>query len=191
MTLGQTRNLLEYNLSPKNVALEHILEAVQMEKIFDEMLVKKPDITKCLILRWHDMLFTGTDTNNAGRFRRADVAPYGGKTEYVLWPDVVSETSKLLRWYRQNKRTNPVVTSAIFHSKFELIHPFIDGNGRIGRLLSLLILSKARYPMMQILSREKLTYLKKLEDSQTRNDPVIFLKWFVSKYLRDNKRYLH
>ena len=190
MTLGQTRNLLEYNMSPKNISLEHILETVQMEKIFDEMSVTKPDITKRLVLRWHGMLFAGTDTNNAGRFRRADVAPYGGKTEYVLWPDVIPEIDRLLRWYRQKKGTNPVVMSATFHSKFELIHPFIDGNGRIGRLLSLLILSRAGYPMMQILPREKITYLKKLERSQTRNDPMIFLKWFVSKYLRDNKRYL-
>lgn len=190
MTLGQTRNLLEYNLSPKNTALEHIVEATQMEKIFDEMLATKPAITKRLILRWHDMLFAGTDANNAGSFRRADVAPYGGKAEYALWPDVIPELEILLKWYRKNKRSNPVITSAIFHSRFEMIHPFIDGNGRIGRLLVLLILHKGGYPMMNILPKEKITYIKKLEGTQTRGDRMIFLKWFVSKYLRDNKKYL-
>ena len=190
MTLGQTRNLLEYNMSPKDTALEHIIEATQMEKIFDEMLVTKTDITKRLILRWHDILFAGTDANNAGSFRRADVAPYGGRAEYVLWPDVIPEVDLLLKWYRKNRDSNPVIVSAIFHSRFELIHPFIDGNGRIGRLLVLLILHKGGYPMMNILPKEKITYIKKLEGSQTRGDHMIFLKWFVSKYLRDNKKYL-
>ena len=141
-----------------------------MRKIFDEVPVSKPNITKRLVLRWHYALFAGTDTNNAGRFRRTDVASYEGKTEYVLWPDVIPEIDRLLRWYRQKKGTNPVVMSATFHSKFELIHPFIDGNGRIGRLLSLLILSRAGYPMMHSISRDKLTYLRKLEGSQTRNN---------------------
>ena len=190
MTLGQTRNLLEYNLSPKDTAPEHIIEAMQMEKIFDELLAVKPDITKRLILRWHDILFTRTDTNNAGSFRRADVAPYGGKTEYALWPDVIPEVDLLLKRHRKSKESNPVMTAATFHSRFEQIHPFIDGNGRVGRMLMLLILHRSGYPMMNILPREKSTYIRKLEGSQTRDDPMIFLKWFVAKYLRENKRYL-
>lgn len=190
MTFGQTKNLLDYNMSPKDTAPEHIIEAMQMEKIFDEMLAAKTNVNQRLILRWHDILFAKTDTNNAGNFRRVDVAPYGAKTEYVLWPDVIPELKRLLEWYYKNKESNPVMTSAIFHSRFELIHPFIDGNGRIGRMLMLLILRRGGYPMMNILPKEKNTYVKKLESSQTRNVPMIFLKWFVSKYLRDNKKYL-
>jgi len=190
MTLGQTRNLLEYNMSPKDTAPEHVIEAMQMEKVFDEMLSAKQDVTKQLVLRWHDILFAKTDTNNAGSFRRADVAPYGEKTEYALWPDVIPEMERLLRWYHKNRELNPVMTAAILHNRFELIHPFIDGNGRIGRMLMLLILRKGGYPMMNIRPREKSAYIKKLEGTQTRGDCMIFLKWFVSKYLRDNKRYL-
>ncbi len=191
MTYGQTKKLLEYNLSPKDTATEHIIEAEQMEKIFDELLVTKSDISKKTILNWHEKLFEKTDTNNAGSFRREDVAPYGGKTEYVLWADVIPDLEDLLKWYIENKnKYNPVMLSAIFHKRFELIHPFIDGNGRIGRLLMLLILHDNKYPLMNILPKEKLTYVKKLEASQTQNNNVIFLKWFVSKYLRDNKKYL-
>ena len=190
MTLGQTRNLLEYNLSPKDTAPEHIIEAIQLEAIFDEMLDAKSDITKRLILRWHEKLFSKTDTDNAGSFRRADVAPYGAKTEYALWPDVISDMDDLLQWYKNNRKSNPVIMSATFHRRFELIHPFIDGNGRIGRMLALLILRRSRYPLINILPKERNTYLKKLESSQVRDDPVIFVKWFASKYLRDHKRYL-
>lgn len=190
MTYGQTKKLLEYNLSPKDTATEHIIEAEQIEKIFDELLVVKSDISKKLILDWHEKLFEKTDTNNAGSFRREDVAAYGGTTEYVLWADVIPDVEKLLKWYSKNKnKLNPVILSAIFHKRFEMIHPFIDGNGRIGRLLMLLILHKNGYPLMNILPKEKLTYIKKLEASHTQNNSMIFVKWFVSKYLRDYKKY--
>ena len=191
MTFGQTRKLLEYHLSPKDTATEHIIEAEQMLKIFDEMLTTKEDISKKLILNWHEKLFERTDTNNAGSFRRDDVQPYLGKTRYVLWSDVIPDVKELVKWYDKNKKPmNPVMLSALFHKKFELIHPFIDGNGRIGRLLMLLILHRNKYPMMNILPREKLTYIKKLESSYLENKPLVFLKWFMSKYLRDNKKYL-
>ena len=190
MTYGQTKKLLEYNLSPKDTTTEHIIEAVQLEKIFDELLVTRSDMSKRLILDWHNKLFENTDTNNAGNFRRQDVGPLQGKTEYSLWPDVTQDIMDLLKWYKMNKDLNPVILAAQFHKKFETIHPFIDGNGRIGRLLVILILYKNGYPLINILPKERLTYLKKLEAAQTQNNDTIFVKWFVLKYLRDNKKYL-
>lgn len=190
MTLGQTKKLLEDHLSPKDTSTEDIIEAEQMAIIFDDMLNGDNDISKKLILYWHKKLFEKTDTNNAGSFRRADVVSYLGKTEYVLWVDVISDIEELIKWYNKNKtRINPVQLSAIFHKRFELIHPFIDGNGRIGRMLMLLILHQNKYPMMNILPKEKQTYIKKLESSYLKNNDFIFVKWFVSKYLRDTKKY--
>ena len=191
MTFRQTHKLLEFNLSPKDIEIEHVIEAKQMSTIFDELLTTTKDISKKLLLSWHEKLFEKTDTNNAGSFRRVDVQPYLGKTEYVLWADVISDIDELVKWYNKNKKSvNPVLLSAIFHQRFELIHPFIDGNGRIGRLLVLLILYKSNYPMMNILPKEKYTYIHKLESSHLKDNQLVFLKWFVAKYLRDNKRYL-
>lgn len=191
MTLGQTRTLLEEKLSPKNTATEHIVEAEQANKIFDEMLITGKDISKNLILSWHEILFERTDTSNAGSFRRENVGPALGKTEYVMWPDVIPDIEDLVDWYNKNKNNmNPVELSARFHRRFELIHPFIDGNGRIGRLLLIFILYKNDYPMMNIEPKEKLTYINKLESSSLKNNVMIFVKWFISKYLRDNKKLL-
>ena len=191
MTLGQTRSLLENNLSPKNTSTQDIIEAEQMAKLFDKMLKTSKDISKRLILNWHERLFERTDPNNAGSFRREDVGPYLGKTEYVLWSDVIIEIGNLVSWYKKNKnKMNPVELASRFHLRFELIHPFIDGNGRIGRLLAIRILHKNSYPMINIEPKEKQTYLNKLESSYLKNDPLIFVKWFISKYLRDNKKFL-
>lgn len=191
MTLGQTRKLLEEKLSPKDTRIEDINEAKQLAEIFDEMLITNDDISKKMILKWHEKLFEKTDTNNAGSFRRVDVQPYLGKTQYVLWDEVISEIEKLVNWYNKNKKKiNPVETSARFHRKFELIHPFIDGNGRIGRLLTIFILHKNGYPMIDISPKEKQTYINKLESSYLKDNELIFVKWFISKYLRDNKKFL-
>ena len=192
MTLGQTRKLLETGLSPKDTSLEDIVEAQQLAELFDTMLATdKKDINQKLILNWHDKLFQKTDANNAGNFRKQDVQPYLGKTEYALWYDVPEEMSNLIKWHNKERKTmNPVELSARFHRRFELIHPFIDGNGRIGRLLMIFILNKNSYPMLNIEPKEKQTYINKLESSYLKNDEMIFVKWFISKYLRDNKKFL-
>ena len=192
MTLGQTRKLLETGLSPKDTSLEDIVEAQQLAELFDAMLATdKKDINQKLILNWHYKLFQKTDANNAGSFRKQDVQPYLGKTEYALWYDVPEEMSNLIKWHNKERKTmNPVELSARFHRRFELIHPFIDGNGRIGRLLMIFILHKNSYPMLNIEPKEKQTYINKLESSYLKNDEMIFVKWFISKYLRDNKKFL-
>ena len=191
MTLSQTRNLLENGLSPKDTTIEDIIEAQQISEIFDELLITNNDVTLKLILHWHDTLFAKTDTNNAGNFRRQDVAPYFGKTQYVLWSDVSQDMSNLVKWYNKEKKTiNPVELAAQFHYSFEMIHPFIDGNGRIGRLLINFILYKNNYPMSNVELKEKTSYINKLELSYVKNDNIIFVKWFVSKYLRDHKKFL-
>lgn len=189
MTIGQTRNLLENNLSPKDTSVKDIIEAQELARLFDKMLALKGDITPKLILNWHRELFAKTEPNDAGEFRKVDVAPAMGKTEYALWYDVQDEILKLIKWY--SKQTmNPVELACRFHRKFELIHPFIDGNGRIGRLLLIFILHKNGYPLSNIDPREKLRYINRLEESYMQNDEMIFVKWFVSKYLRDNKKLL-
>lgn len=191
MTLGQTRKLLETGLSPKDTSLEDIIESQQFAELFDEILVANKDISQKLMLHWHNKLFENTDTNNAGSFRRQDVQPYFGKTEYVPWHDVSDEILSLVKWYNKEKKImNPVELSAQFHKRFELIHPFIDGNGRIGRLLMIFILHKNHYPMSNIEPKEKQIYINKLESSYVKNDEMIFVKWFISKYLRDNKKFL-
>ena len=190
MTLGQTRKLLESDLSPKDTSTEDIIEAQQLGKLFDHMLDSNDTITQKLILSWHNSLFEKTDTNNAGSFRRQDVQPYLGKTEYVMWDELPGQITDLVRWYKKQTKMNPVELAARFHKRFELIHPFIDGNGRIGRLLMIFILHANGYPMLNIEPKEKVTYVNKLESSYIKDDDMIFVKWLVSKYLRDNKKFL-
>ena len=180
MTLGQTRKLLETGLSPKDTSIEDIVEAKQLSGLFETMLEQKSDITQKIILSWHNALFEKTDTNNAGSFRRVDVQPYLGKTDYVSWDEIPEKINDLIKWYKKQK-IHPVELAARFHRRFEVIHPFIDGNGRIGRLLMIFILHRHSWPMVNIEPKEKQTYINKLESSYLKDNETIFVKWFVGK----------
>ena len=154
------------------------------------MLEYEEDMTEKQILKWHDELFSQTESDQAGTFRKYDVGPYGSKTEYVLGSDVEEEVKKLLKWYNKNKtKINPVELSARFHKRFELIHPFGNGNGRIGRLLMNFILYKNDYPMLDIEPKEKMSYINALERAYLKNDGMVFVKWFMKRYLKANKKF--
>ncbi len=87
-------------------------------------------------------------------------------------------------WYRSNKRKyHPVVVAAYFHHVFESIHPFRDGNGRVGRLLLNFILRKNNLPMVNIKFKERNKYYSALEDGNNGNiKPMAEL---IIKYLEE------
>ncbi len=191
LTKGETFHLLENNYTPTNRPMNDVLEAQLHQKIFKDMLEYEEDITEKQILKWHDELFSQTESDQAGVFRKYDVGVYGGKTEYVLGSDVEEEVKKLLKWYNKNKtKMNPVELAARFHKRFELIHPFGNGNGRIGRLLMNFILYKNGFPMLDIEPKEKMSYINALERSYLKNDEMVFVKWFMKRYLKANKKFL-
>jgi len=189
LTRGETFLLLSEGLTPNKRPTHDVIEAQQHEELFNMMLEQQDGITKQLILDWHDQLFSKTDHDNAGRFRRDNVGPDMGETEYSLWDEVEDELDALIKWHNKEKlKINPIVLAGRFHKRFELIHPFIDGNGRIGRMLMLFILKKNDYPLIEIEAKEKLTYFRKLELSWKKNSDMPFLKWFIPRYLKKNQR---
>ena len=191
LTLGDTYNLLQHEIAPPKKGLRDIIETKKHAELYDKMLDLKTDISKKLILSWHEKMYGETDPNSAGAFRRDDVAPLLGKTEYVLGGDVEFETNELIKWYNKNKKTmHPVELAFRFHKKFELIHPFVDGNGRLGRLLMNFILYKNKFPMINVKTSEKIRYINRLEASYLKNDELVFVEWAMSKYHRDYKKFL-
>lgn len=97
------------------------------------------------------------------RIRGSDFIPPKAK-------DVPNEMKKLLIWHKKNrKRIHPAIFVSYFHSAFESIHPFVDGNGRTGRLIMNFMLSKFKYPMINIPNKDKLEYYNALEAARKGN----------------------
>lgn len=76
---------------------------------------------------------------------------------------VREEMGRLISWYNENETVHPLQRAAIFHGKFEKIHPFEDGNGRVGRLLINIMLLNNRYPPLIIRKSQRVAYFSSLE----------------------------
>jgi len=82
-----------------------------------------------------------------------------------------------------------LILAANFHSEFEKIHPFVDGNGRVGRLLLNFILHKNKLPMINIPKKRKFTYYKVLQQAQYKRDLKSFITFLISILKKDKLRF--
>jgi len=113
-----------------------------------------------------------TDREAPGSFREHDIRPFPGGMTPVSWPLVSVEMGS---WIEQVNKLDPAQLDfpehlAKLHCRFEQIHPFLDGNGRTGRLLLNLILVRLGYPPAIIYKRERSRYLDALRKAD-RGEP--------------------
>ena len=171
LTLAETAGLLFDEIIPSSKPLREVNEVLNHRKAFDFLLKYNRDITRAFILELHELIMKETlksELNKEiGRFRSVQVYIRG-----VDWvppgpEDVPKDIKKLLSWYTKNKKKlHPIVVATYFHIGFEIIHPFVDGNGRVGRLLMNFILHKNGYPMINIPLEKRFEYYDCLQAAQ-------------------------
>ncbi len=185
VTLGETKLILLDKISPPNRTLKEIKETENHKKAFDFVLNYKGDITENFILKIHKILTDGIlNEIYSGKIRSVQVIITGVNMLPPRPENVETELKKLLKWYNKNKKKyHPVVLTSYFHAKFEEVHPFIDFNGRTGRLLLNFILMKSRYPVIDIKYKNRLEYYNSLQAAQKNNlKPFVSL---VTKYINE------
>jgi len=122
-----------------------------------------------------------------GRYRTVQV--FVGRSVPPKPQEVPRKIANLLRWYSVNKkRLHPLVLASYFHTEFEKIHPFVDGNGRVGRLLMNFILHKNKYPMINIPKVRKFKYYEVLQNAH-KGDLKGFVKLLISILRKDKLRF--
>lgn len=137
------------------------------------------------LLSAHRILMEGL-TPEAGRFRSGNVGVFAGKklihagtpARYV--PEV---TGELFTWLGSTN-AHPLVASCVFHYEFEFIHPFADGNGRMGRLWQTLILSEwnqlfAWLPVESVVKERQEEYYRELNRADTAGDCTGFVAFML------------
>ncbi|MBW2974103.1 Fic family protein [Candidatus Woesearchaeota archaeon] len=179
ITLEETRDIIHYKTSPEK-PLRDVKETEAHSGVFLAMLDKKDKVSKKLLLEWHRGIFGETKKDIAGRFR--DYLVRVGNYRAPDWQDVKKLMNELINFISKSK-DNPVELAARAHYKFEKIHPFGDGNGRIGRLLTNYILWHNKYPMIVIEYKKRRSYYKALE-----RDEEGFVNYFLRRYLSVHKR---
>jgi len=122
---------------------------------------------------------------NKGTFRDVKVAVKGDVIVHVAPPpaQVPKLVTQLFEWL-QKSELNPLITSSIFHYEFEFIHPFVDGNGRMGRFWQSLILSKYNplflsFPVENIIKKRQDEYYKTLSTCDMEADSTLFVEFML------------
>ncbi len=123
---------------------------------------------------------------NAGSFRRSNVGVYGkeGVSHIAPPPYRVPELmGELFEWLGKTKE-HPLVASSVFHYEFEFIHPFSDGNGRIGRLWQSVILGSFRnifyyVPIESVVKKHQKTYYESLEAAGFVGESTPFVEFML------------
>jgi len=155
LTLEDTERILAGALPSGAHDLREVFEASNLARVTADLLRSAEPMTTALILRWHADLLTGIRDDAAGRFRRDGEwvrvgAHLGANPSFV--PDLVD---RALARYRSGPPESGLERIAWFHCEFEVIHPFVDGNGRIGRVLINHQLLQAGLPPVIVRARSR------------------------------------
>ena len=183
IALEDAREIIHDKISP-NKPLREVKETEAHSRVFLQMLKKDEKITKELLLTWHKNIFGETKQDISGRFR--DYLVRVGNHLAPDWQDVENLMKDFIEFINKNKKMNPVELAGRAHYKFEKIHPFGDGNGRIGRILMNFILWHGKYPMLIIEYKKRKSYYRALQ-----KDEEHFVSYFIRRYLTiHHKRHL-
>lgn len=183
LTEEQITELLENKriIGPKKDVIE-VLNAI---KIYENLEEYNPSNEKSF-LKAHQNLMEGL-IENAGKYRSQSVGIVkGSKVEHLAPPfENVQFLMKDLFQYLQKSDEIELIKSCVFHYEMEFIHPFLDGNGRMGRLWQTLILME-KYPIFEFLPFETLIsndqekYYKALAESDKSGKSTKFIEYMLN-----------
>lgn len=171
LSISETEKILLDMEVSRNVSVREIFEAKNLATVFGYIKekVKNNNINKELILLLHKMLISNINEDIAGRFRKQNEYVRVG-THIAPAPEhIESMMDSLLSDYSTYTEEYFIDRIAKFHLEFETIHPFCDGNGRIGRVLINYQLMQHGFPPIIIRDKEKGFYYKSFGEYRNSN----------------------
>ena len=179
LTQSETQLVLEKGITVGGKTLREHLEVVGHRDAIDyvESLAQQDTtIGEWEIRQIHSLLFMVIDRAEAGRYRQLDVKAAGTEYKYpphYLLPELMAE---FVEWLNSEgaKQLHPIDYAAEAHCRFVGIHPFRDGNGRMGRLLMNLLLLRLGYPVVVINNAWRAEYIDSLVQAQQQDSLVAF-----------------
>ncbi len=171
LTISETEKILLDMEVSRNVSVREVFEAKNLARVFEYIKdkVNTKNIDKDLILLLHKMLISNINEDIAGRFRKQKeyvrvgtyIAPAPEHIEAMIEAVLLEYSSRHTEYFLEK--------IAKFHLEFEHIHPFCDGNGRIGRVLINYQLLQLGFPPLIIRDKEKAIYYQSFGDYRNSN----------------------
>jgi len=163
----------------KKLNRKEVVEVENSIKVFELIRSRKFKPNERAIIALHKHLVQGLDI--AYGFKKEEIFVNNKPT---VAPGKVRESlANLLDWYRKKKKSNshPLTVAAEFHARFEHIHPFTDGNGRIGRLLFNWMLINSGYGPILFRNKNRRAYFSALDQADD-NRPTKLFRHVIDVY---------
>ena len=179
LTLRETDMVLR-GLTIDQKPLKDHMEAVGHKDAFYfvvDLVKEKAELTEYVIKQIHSLVLADKPMDK-GTYRKVPVRILGAHHEPVQPYLIEPKMNELLQNFK-NDKTNIAEKLALFHINFEGIHPFIDGNGRTGRLLVNLELMKAGYPPIDIKFTDRKRYYDAFDSYHVKKDLSQMTKLFA------------
>ena len=183
LSLGEVTAVIEGKMvAGKQTEIKEVKNAYEA---YDKIMTFDPyDIGD--FLKAHKLMTDGL-VKESGKFRKGDVGVFEGDVAIHIGarPQFVPQLMEELFGWAKESQLHPVLKSAILHYEIETIHPFADGNGRMGRLWQTLLLAKwnaifAWIPMESVLYQNRPEYYQAIENAHRANDSGVFIEFTLS-----------
>lgn len=196
MTLRETDLVINEGLTISGKSMREHLEVINHQEAIasiKDLMQKNTSLNERELLALHNLILRGIHPEDAGRYRKVQV-PIPGSSHMPVQPFLVpKEMEDFFIWFDTNKNSlHPIVLAAEVHERLVTIHPFLDGNGRISRLVMNLILLQHGYIIAAIKgdSDTKTRYYQALQTAQTKNNKEDFFLFIAQMEKESLTRYL-
>ena len=184
LTESETKVVIEDGLTIEGKPLRDHYEAVGHAKAYDYIyqITETEGLVEQDILNLHRLFYQQIDAENAGCYRNVKVYISGSRYAVAAVSKIPAEMQKLVKWYNDNeKKLHPIELAATLHQRFVFIHPFVDGNGRVARLLMNLALLRNGYTIAIIPLILRHEYIYSLETAHT--SPEVFTDFIADRVI--------
>ncbi|MEK6958057.1 MAG: Fic family protein [archaeon] len=193
LTLRETANVLFENISPSGKPMKEVQEAKNHKEAFDfVMQMKSTKMSSNLVCKLQGKIVKDTLPAHLKQFE-GDLRGVNVRVGNHVAPPFYSVPRKLgalIKWFNANSgKFYPVVVAAYFHSEFESIHPFVDGNGRTGRLLMNFMLKSKDFPPINVPVKYRHKYYDSLEKARVKKNLKPLIKIMELSYKEMLKTY--
>ncbi len=184
LTESETKVIIEDGLTIEGKPLREIYEAVGHAKAYDYLCDLSHDapLTEETVCAIHRLFYQQIDSDRAGQYRHVPVFISGSSFAVAPVTEIPKRMRQLMQWYMAHEgKLHPVVLAAELHKRFVYIHPFVDGNGRVARLLMNLALMRNDYNIAIIPAITRSEYVSSLE--QSHSDDTIFQQFIADRVM--------
>jgi Fic family protein len=193
LTLREVTSIIEHKKKPQKPT-EDIEEAQGVVEAINYIRKTKESLSLGLIAKLHKIVFKHTKSF-AGQFRQPgiEVVIRDGVGNIVHRGAPSNKVNiliqELVEWYEANKKKySGILLAAVVHNQFENIHPFQDGNGRVGRLLMNFVLLKHKLPPVNIELNKRQQYYEALQEYQNYGNIRPMIELMLKEYQQLKKQ---